>query len=122
MPFWGALATLAVLTIVTFAWLLSVTCGALMQRAGSGATQPGSPPVTLAVLVTAVVLVLVAFNVTTGWLTAPAATAAVAVHVTRLVVPLPTSGSAEEGVHVQLPPQLKPRAQTQERDFKQNVF
>ena len=72
-----------------------------MQRAGSGATQPGSPPVTLAVLVTVVVLVLVAFNVTTVWLTAPAATAAVAVQV---IVAGPT---ALVGVHVQLAPLVR---------------
>ena len=73
-----------------------------MQRAGSGATHPGSPPVTLAVLVTVAVFVLVAFNVTTVWLAAPAATPAALVHV---IVAGPV---AVVGVHTQPAPLVRP--------------
>ena len=99
MPPCGALATLAVFTTVRFGWRASVTGGALVQRAGSGATQPGSPPVTLAVFTTVAVFVLVAFKVTTVWLAAPAATPAALVQV---IVAGPT---AVVGVHTQ-PAQL----------------
>ena len=74
MPPCGALATLAVLTTVKFGALESVTGGALVQRDGSGATQPGSPPVTVATLLTVAVDGVGAFKVATRWFTAPAAT------------------------------------------------
>ena len=76
LPPAGAVATLAVFTTTRFGWLESVTVTVLVQRAGSGATHPGSPLVTLAVLATLVVEVLVALSVTTVWLAAPAATPA----------------------------------------------
>jgi len=52
----------------------SATVTVLVQRAGSGATQAGSPLVTLAVLLTLPVVVLVAFRVTTVSLLVSAAT------------------------------------------------
>ena len=64
-----------------FRSLASVTGGALVQRAGSGATHPGSPPVTLAVFTTVAVFVLVALRVTTVWFTTAAATPAALVQV-----------------------------------------
>ena len=73
-----------------------------MQRAGSGATQPGSPPVTLAVFTTVAVFVLVALRVTTVWLLAPAATPAALV---QLIVAGPT---AVVGVHTQPAPLVRP--------------
>ncbi|MCC7069543.1 MAG: hypothetical protein IT523_13995, partial [Burkholderiales bacterium] len=56
----GVQATVLVMSGV----LSSVTVTVLVQRAGSGATQAGSPLVTLAVLATLLVEVFVAFNVT----------------------------------------------------------
>ena len=70
----AALAMLAIFEIVKFGWLASGTVVVPVQRAGSGATQPGSPVVVVAVLVTLLVPVLVTVKVTTVALTAPAAT------------------------------------------------
>ena len=98
----GAVATLAVFTTTRFGWLESVTVTVLVQRAGSGAIQPGSPLVTLAVLATLVVEVLVALRVTTVWLAAPAATPAAFV---QLIVAGPV---AVVGVHTQPAPLVRP--------------
>lgn len=70
------LATLADLFTTRLGWLASVTVTVLVQRAGNGATQAGSPLVTVAVLATLPVDVLVAFSVTTGSLLTPAPTPA----------------------------------------------
>jgi hypothetical protein len=102
VPFCGALATLAVFTTVKLGAELSVTGGALVQRAGSGATQPGSPVVTVAVFVTVAVLVLVAFNVTT---VSAAVLPAIAVARVHVIVPGPVT---VVGVHVQPAPLVSP--------------
>ena len=94
----GVQATVLVMSGV----LSSVTVTVLVQRAGSGATQAGSPLVTLAVLATLLVEVFVAFNVTTGWLLAPAATP---VALVQLMLPGPVSVL---GVQVQPVPLLSP--------------
>ena len=94
IPATGAVCTL---TTVTTAGPLTVTVP--VQRNAAG--QAGSPVVALAVLVTLVVPVFVTAKVATVALTAPAATVVVvATQVTVLVVPLPTKGSALEGVQV----------------------
>ena len=89
----AALATLAILVMVKFG-VASLTTTVLEQRAGSGATQAGSPVVTDAVLEMLAVLVLVTLSVAILVAAAPGASPAAAVQVTVVVVPLPTSGNA----------------------------
>ena len=89
--------------MVKFGWLASATLTVPVQRSAAG--QAGSPVVALAVLVTLLVPVLVTARVTTTALTAAAATpVVVATQVTWLVVPLPISGRALEGVQVKFAP------------------
>jgi len=95
-------ATLAVLLTTRLGWLASVTVTVLVQRAGSGATQAGSPEVTVAVLATLPVDVLVALSVTTFSLLAPALTPAALV---QLMVAGPV---AVAGVQFQPAPATSP--------------
>ena len=74
---------------------ISLTTAVLVQRAGSGATQAGSPEVTVAVLDTLALLVLVTFSVTTFDAAAAGARPAA---LTQLMVAAPV---AVVGVQVQ---------------------
>jgi hypothetical protein len=87
------------LATTRFGWLASVTVIEPVQRAAAG--QAESPLVALAVLTTLLVEVLVAFNVTTVSLLAPAATPVAFVHT---IEPTPVT---VVGVHDQPVPLVK---------------